>query len=234
MLTQLLVNLEEIFLTSAISALWVSFLAGILASLSPCTYPLIPITLGIVGAADVSSKLKGFLISSIFVLGICFTYTVLGIVSSLLGILLGNLFANFITFLILSVIFLILGLSLIGILPFNLPVVTPQHTKKQDALSLFIFGMVSGLAMTPCNFPVLGAILSLISLKENVAFGAIALFLFSLGYGLILIILGTFTSLIRKLPKQGNWLIIIRRLLGILLITMGIYFFIKFLILLAR
>lgn len=234
MLTQLLINLEEIFLSSGINALWVSFLAGILASLSPCTYPLIPITLGIVGAADVSSKLKGFFISSIFVLGICFTYTVLGIISSLLGIFLNNIFANFVTFLILSIILFILGFSLIGILPLNLPVITPKHTKTQDGLSLFFFGMVSGLAMTPCNFPVLGAILSLIALKENVIFAAVSLFLFSLGYGLILIILGTFTALIRKLPKQGYWLIIIRRLLGIILILVGGYFFLKFLIVLFQ
>jgi thiol:disulfide interchange protein DsbD len=234
MLTQLLVNLEEIFLSSSLNALWVSFIAGIIASLSPCTYPLIPITLGIVGAADVSSKLKGFYISSVFVLGICFTYTVLGVISSLLGIFLNNIFSNFITFLILSVILFMLGFSLIGVLPLNLPIVTPKHTKREDGLSLFIFGMVSGLAMTPCNFPVLGAILSLISLKENIIFGAVALFLFSLGYGLILIILGTFTSLIRKLPKQGYWLIIIKRISGIILIMVGGYFFLKFLMLLAR
>lgn len=229
MLTQLLLNLEDLFASSPMVGLGVSFIAGLLISLSPCIYPLIPITLGIVGAGEVSSRLKAFLMSSIFVLGICFTYTLLGIISALFGILLSDLFANPITFLVLATLFFIFGLSLIGVFHLNLPIISPKHTKKSEKLSLFIFGMVSGLAMTPCNFPVLGAILSLISLRQNILYGAIALFLFSLGYGVVLIVLGTFTSLIRKLPRQGYWLIMIKKILGCILILVGGYFIFKFL-----
>ena len=88
--------------------------------------------------------------------------------------------------------------------------------------------MISALTVAPCIFPVLGAILTLISLKGNALYGGTALFLFSLGYGLILIILGTFSSLIRKLPKQGLWLIIIKKSLGVILILVGGYFILKF------
>jgi thiol:disulfide interchange protein len=74
---------------------------------------------------------------------------------------------------------------------------------------------------------VLGAILSLIALKRDIAYGAISLFLFSLGYGTILIILGTFSSLIRKLPKQGAWLLMVKKGMGVVLIIFAGYFFLK-------
>ncbi|RKY29574.1 MAG: hypothetical protein DRP68_07155, partial [Candidatus Omnitrophota bacterium] len=76
-------------------------------------------------------------------------------------------------------------------------------------------GIVSGIAITPCVFPVVGTILGIISLKKNILYGAVNLFFSSLGYGVILLVLGTFGSLISKLPRTGNWLIIIRKCLGV-------------------
>ena len=89
--------------------------------------------------------------------------------------------------------------------------------------------MITGLVITPCIFPVLGAILTFISLKKNVIWGAINLFCFALGYGLILIVLGTFASLISKLPKVGFWNIIVKKIIGWLLIGSGMYFLLKIL-----
>ena len=232
MVRELLINLEKVFATSPILGLGVSFLAGFLVSFSPCIYPLIPITLGIVGVATSSSKVKGFLISFIFVLGISTVYTTLGIVSSLLGVLLGDLFINSITYLILAVVFMILGACHFGIIKIKIPFFTPNYQpNNKGLLSIYILGMVSGLAVIPCNFPVLGTILSLISVKANIIYGALALFLFSLGYGVILIVLGLFTGLIRKLPKQGLWLIIVNKLFSSVLIIIGIIFLIRFIVL---
>jgi len=226
----LLLELEEIFKASPFLGLGVSFLAGILVSFSPCIYPLIPITLGVVGAESASTKLKGFFISLTFVLGIAFVYTILGVISSFFGILLGTFLANPITYLVLTIIFIILGLSLLEGIKINIPFFAFNYecSEKKEFFSIFILGMVSGLAIIPCNFPVLGAILSLISLRKSVLYGGIALFLFSLGYGTILIILGTFTALIRKLPKQGLWLLITKKIFGTILVATGIYFLLKF------
>ena len=105
MLNQFLINLDQAFQSSALLGLGVSFLSGLLASFSPCIYPLIPITLGVVGAASASSRLKGFLISFVFVCGIAFVYTFLGVVSSLFGVFLGRFFINPITFLLLALLF---------------------------------------------------------------------------------------------------------------------------------
>jgi thiol:disulfide interchange protein DsbD len=230
MLERLLGSLEKVFAVSPILGLGASFLAGVLVSFSPCIYPLIPITLGISGAAASSTKLKGFFISIVFVSGVAAIYTFLGVLSSLAGTLLARFFINPVTYFILTIIFLFLGASYFGIVTLKIPVFSPQYDygAKKGFLSIFILGILSGLAIIPCNFPVLGAILSLISLKKNILYGGFALFLFSFGYGAILIFLGTFAVLIRKLPKQGLWLIIIRKSLGLIFIIIGIYFLLKF------
>jgi len=99
-------------------------------------------------------------------------------------------------------------------------------------VSVFILGAISGFTIIPCNFPVLGAILSLISLEKNVLYGGTALFLFSLGYGTILVILGTFSSLIKKLPASGPWLTIVHKFLGLIFLIMGCFFLFKLIALL--
>lgn len=276
-----LIDLEKIFNSSPLLGLGASFLAGLLVSFSPCIMPLIPITLSIVGATSASSRLRGFFISLIFVLGVATTYTILGVIASFFGIFLGKILDNFLTYSILALLFFIFGLYLtgrifgiivsiscviIGILYFFLAKISALQTitfysynnliliagflalgfvlsrgiklnflsfshnysPKATAVSVFILGLLSGLAIIPCNFPVLGAILSVISLKKDALYGAVALFLFSLGYGIILIALGTFTSLINRLPKQGFALIVIRKFLGVVLILTGMYFLSRF------
>lgn len=229
-----LIHLEKVFNSSPLLGLGASFVAGILVSFSPCILPLVPITLSIVGATSVSSRLRGFSISLIFVLGVSTVYTTLGIIASLLGVFLDKFFLNPFILLFLSAVFIFLGLSLFDIIKLRFFSFSYDYSPKKTLLSIFTLGLISGFALIPCNFPVLGSILSLISLKKDVLYGAVALFLFSLGYGVILIILGTFTSLIRRLPKTGLSLIIARRFLGVILISMGVYFFLKFISLIIR
>jgi len=229
MVNEWLINLGNFFTPSTFLGLGASFLAGILASVSPCILPLIPITLGIVGAVSASTRLRGFLISLSFVLGLSVVYTILGIVSSFFGILLGTLFVNPITYIVLAIIFFLLSAGSLGLIRVNLPLFLGcTYKAKGSLISVFILGMISAFALIPCNFPVLGAILSLISVKQSIVYGALALFLFSLGQGIPLIVLGTFTGLIQKLPKQSLWLIIIKKSLSVILALVGVYFIVRF------
>jgi len=229
MLNQWLIGLENFFTPATFLGLGASFLAGVLASFSPCMLPLIPITLGVVGAVSASTKVRGFLVSLSFVLGISVIYTALGIISAFFGVLLSTLFINPITYIILAIIFFLLSANSLGLVRINLPFsVNCTYKAKGSLVSVFILGMISAFALIPCNFPVLGAILSLISVNRSVIYGGLALFLFSIGQGILLIILGTFTGLIQKLPKQGLWLIIIKKCLSVVLALVGVYFIIKF------
>jgi len=205
-----------------------AFMGGVLVSLSPCIYPLIPITLSIIGASAISSRRRGFILSFVFVLGIATTYTILGVIFSFMGLFLGTLYSNPFLHLFLGIVLIVLALAILGVIRLPLLNLSTTYKPQRGALSVYLLGMASGLGVSPCLLPVLGAILGLISLKQNVVYGAVTLFFFSLGYGSLLIILGTFTSLICRLPKSGKWLIIIHKSLGgILLITAG-YFIINF------
>ncbi len=121
MFQEILINLDKVFNSSPLLGLGVSFIAGILASFSPCIYPMIPITLGVVGAISSASKLRSFLISFVFVLGIATLYTALGIISSLFGILIGAFLINPATYFLLGLVFLILGLSECGLIKLKIP-----------------------------------------------------------------------------------------------------------------
>ncbi|MDP8290319.1 MAG: cytochrome c biogenesis protein CcdA, partial [Candidatus Susulua stagnicola] len=121
MFNQVLVNLDKLFTPFTFLGLGISFIAGVLASLSPCILPLIPITLGIVGAVSASTKLRGFLISLSFVLGLSVIYTTLGIVSAFFGILLGTLFINPITYIVLAILFFLFSAISLGLISINLP-----------------------------------------------------------------------------------------------------------------
>jgi thiol:disulfide interchange protein DsbD len=228
MLLDILVNLETLFKNNLFLGPLISFLAGILTSFSPCIYPLIPITLSIIGATQVSSSLKSFYVSFIFVLGIATIYTFLGIIASLFGFLLEFLFINPFTYFLLFVIFLFLGLSFMEIIKINLPSFSFNYSPKKGMISIFILGTISAFAFVPCNFPVLGAILTLISFKKDVFYGGFCLFLFSLGQGALLILLGTFTFFIKKLPKKTKYFIMIKKIWGIVIIGVGILFLLKF------
>jgi len=234
MVNQVLISLEKVFVESSFLGLGISFLAGVVASFSPCIYPLIPITLGIVGVGSATTRLKGLIISSIFVLGMATIYTTLGIIASLTGKFLWSFFINPVTFIFLAAVLFFLGISTLADITINIPFFSFNYeaSKNKNLFSIFILGMVSSLGLIPCSFPVLGAILSLISLKQNILYGGSALFLFSLGFGTILIILGTFATLIKKLPKQGFWLMAIKKIVGVTLIIMGVYFLLKFITLL--
>lgn len=227
MLYDLLIQLEKSFTASPLAGLAVSFLAGVLVFFSPCILPLVPVTLGITGAVSASSRMKGLAISAVFVLGICCTYTLLGIVAAFFGILINKFLLNPVVYLLLGVLFLFLGSVTLGIVHIGLPFFSMEYNPSRRGIFLFLLGMASGLAVIPCNYPVLGAILTMISLRQNVWYGALALFLFSLGYGTMLMILGTFTALLRKLPAQGKYLLIVKRALGVILILIGLYFFYK-------
>ena len=208
-----LVELDKVMLNSPSLGLLISFFAGILTSFSPCIYPLIPITLGVVGAASSKTRTRGFILSLVFALGVSTVYVTLGILASFAGVFFGRFFVNPISYFLITIVFIVFGLHLLGLIKLNffqLPF-SNKTVSKKGLIPTFILGMVGALAIAPCNFPVLGTILSLIALRKDVFYGAAALFFFSLGYGVIIVILGTFSTLIRKLPKQGSWLIIINK-----------------------
>jgi len=204
--------------------LW-AFFGGVLVSFTPCIYPLLPITVAYIGAASVNSRLKGFTLSLIYVAGISITYVILGLVAVLTGSIFGRFSSLPLVRIIAGLIIIVFGFTLWTGQGLKLPVFKlPLLRKPGNYLSCFILGMASALVISPCTAPVLGSILVFVATKRNFIYGALLLFSFAYGMGSLLILTGTFSSILAALPKSGRWMEVIRKIYAIILIVAGIYF----------
>lgn len=203
------------------------FLGGVVLSFSPCVYPLIPVTCACIGGRADQSKIKGFFLSLIFVFGMALMYSILGVICAMTGKLFGRIAMNPATYLVVANVYLFFGLSLMGL--FDLPFLrVPLKVKigTKGIFSCLFLGMSSGLVISPCVTPILGAVLTYVATKQNVLFGASLLFVFAYGMGALLILVGTFSSILLALPKPGDWLNVVKKICGLILILCSEYFLI--------
>ncbi len=206
-----------------------AFLGGVLVSFSPCVYPLVPITLGFIGVKAGSSRLRGLILSLIYVLGLAVTYSILGLIASLTGRLFGQISTHPVSFLIIGNACIIAGLSFFDIININFAGIRLQNKIKMrgDVLSVFLLGLASGLVAGPCTTPALGTILLYATTKQNIFYGASLLFVFAYGMGFLLILAGTFSAVFINLSRSGIWLARLKKLSGFILLGIGEYFLIK-------
>ncbi len=199
------------------------YLSGVATSFTPCVYPLLPIVISYIGAqAEENFKKKIFLTLS-YVLGTALVYTILGVVASIFGVLFGQIQQSFVVNLIVGLICLIFSLSMFGF--FNLSITIPVSSKFfRGPFGGFVLGSTSGLVFSPCTTPVLGTVLTIVSTKQNVLYGAILLFFFALGLSTTVFLAGLFSGILTKLPKSGKWNLIIEKIFAfVLLIVAGYY-----------
>jgi thiol:disulfide interchange protein DsbD len=210
-------------------ALPAAFLAGILTSFTPCVYPLIPITVGIIGAKASQTRRRGFVLSLMYVLGLALVYAALGAFAALSGKLFGQISTNMWTYLIVGNLFILFGLSMFDVFSLELTFLQKWRpsTKGTGLLTALLFGGVSALIAGPCTTPVLGTLLAFVASRQNVALGFTMLFLFAFGMGFLLIVVGTFTGLLSTIPRSGAWMITIKKAFGFLMIGLGEYFILK-------
>lgn len=202
----------------------IAFFAGVLASCTPCVYPLIPASAGYITGNAQGSKLKGFLLSLAYVSGISVIYSSLGVLAALSGTIFGRFSSSPVIHLVVGVIMLLFGLSMLGVLRPYSPAARPPAFKKITYLSSFLFGIFSGLAISPCLTPVLGAILAYLATKSNLLYGWLLLCSFAYGLGLIFMIIGTCGALISGWPKPGKWMLYIKNASAGIIILSGAYF----------
>ena len=203
----------------------IAFFGGFLASLTPCVYPLIPISAGFIVGNAQHSKSRGFFLSLAYVTGIAITYSALGILAVLTGSIFGRLSSNPLVILVSGVIILFFGFFMFDLLPINfISNLKLPAFKKGNYLSALVFGLVSGLIISPCLTPILASILAYASVTKNVFYGAFLLCCFSYGMGLIFILIGTFGSALTKLPKPGKWMLVIKRIFASVIVLYGLYF----------
>ena len=193
------------------SSLFLSFLAaylgGVVISFTPCTYPLIPVTVGFIGAQSSSSRMRGFFLSLCYVAGLAIIYSILGGAAVLSGKIFGQMQTTTWTYFIMGNLCLMMGLSMLDVFSISLPV--PQklmkltgYGNKKGFLDSFFIGAVSGVVIGPCTAPALAVLLGYVAVKTNLLLGMSLLFVFAFGMGTLLIIVGTFAWVIASLPKS--------------------------------
>lgn len=221
--------IEQSIHTNAFLAFAAVFAAGVLVSFTPCVYPVIPMTLGFIGAKSAGSRWKGFSLSLVYVLGMALTYAVLGAIAALSGKLFGTVGSSPVSYFILANICLLLGLSMLGLFSFpqiNFVSASAATRSRGGYLGAFLVGLLSGLIVGPCTAPALAVILVYAGSKQNVLYGFSLLFVFGYGVGFLMILLGTFAGLLSSIPKSGKWLEIVKKSFGWLLILAAEYFLI--------
>jgi len=202
-----------------------AFLGGLFLSFSPCIYPLLPITIGIITEESLVYPRKGLVLSLVFVSGMALAYAFLGLIAALSGIYFGKISSHpWAQFLVGGVIIFFAFYALEFIkpplpnMPFN------KKLKSKTLFSVFFMGLVSALAISPCTAPVLGSILTYTASRKNILYALFLLISFAYGLGFILIIAGTFSGFLASLPKPGKWMLYLKRIMGLILLIWGLYF----------
>ena len=204
-----------------------AFFGGLLASFTPCVYPLIPISAGyIIGNAQ-NSKSRALCLSLFYVTGMAITYSFLGILAVLTGSMFGKFSSNPLVNFISGILIFIFGLFMFDLFHFNFSsnLKLPVY-KKANFAGALLLGLVSGLMITPCLTPILGAILTYLSTTKNMLYGGFLLLSFSYGLGLIFILIGTFGVSFTGLPRPGKWMVAIKQACAAIIVLTGLYFII--------
>ena len=222
---------NNIFIT-----LFLIFIAGLASVLLPCTYPLLSITVSILGTTtdEKNNKKSSVLASLLFALGVITTYTLLGAVVSVAGfafhktILFGSIGYNPIILTILVLLFLYFTFSMAGFYEIKAPsflqsAKTNAYSKKnQSVFHKYIMGLLAGIVATPCAAPIIAVILEIGFL--NPVFATLYMAVYALGFASVLFVLGTFASILTKMPKAGTWMIYVKYIFTFLMMIISFYY----------
>jgi thiol:disulfide interchange protein DsbD len=202
------------------------FLGGLALNLTPCVYPLIPITIGYFGGQSEGRTGRLFLMGLLFVLGMSVTYSVIGVVTALSGAVFGALLQNTYVIIAIAAIFIILSLSMFGVYEFKLPnaLVAKAGGAKGGLYGAFFMGLTMGIVAAPCIGPFVLGLVTYVAAKADPYYGFLLFFVLALGLGFPYLILAIFSGKIKKLPRAGEWMEAVKHIFGFILIGMAIYF----------
>lgn len=195
------------------------FIGGLALNLTPCVYPMVPITIGFF-----SKQKKSFLYSLFYFLGIVIIYSLLGTISALGGSLFGSTLQKPLVLIIVSSIIFLFSLSLFGLFTIKLPSsFSSKFSSKAGIFSSFLMGGMVGLVAAPCLGPIILSLITFVASKGEPFLGFIFFFSLSSGLGLPYLLLSFFSSSIKNLPKSGEWMVSLERFFGFALIGVSIF-----------
>jgi len=212
-------------------ALPLLFGAGVLTSLTPCVYPMIPITVGVIGGTAAGrSRRRTVLLTLTYVSGVATFYALLGLVAGLTGSLFGTVSANPWVRFATGNLLLLFGLAMLDVFPVSAPRRLTQWAGRLQGgsgPSVFLLGATSGIVAAPCGAPAFAAVLTWVSGTGSPVLGFVYLFVFSLGMTVLLVAVGLFSGTLAALPRSGPWMVWIKRIAGVVMIGVAEYYFIQ-------
>jgi cytochrome c-type biogenesis protein len=215
-------------------ALATLFAGGVLTSLTPCIYPMIPITAAVIGGQAAGGsvprrRIVGLTMS--YVLGLSLLYAALGLVAGLSGSVFGAVSTNPWTSFAMANFLLVFALMMLDLIPVPVPQRLLERAASVDGsgryLGTFAMGAASGLVAAPCGAPVMGSVLTWVSATHSAARGFVYLFVFSLGMSACLVVVGLSAGSALRLPRAGVWMLWVKRGFAIVMIGVAEYYLVN-------
>ena len=221
--------------SSPLTALPILFIAGVLTSLAPCIYPMIPITAAIVGGTAVGDvprpRSRTVFLTFTYVLGLALAYASVWLFAGLTGTLFGSVSTNPWAYFAMANLLIIAALAMLDVIPVRVPgwLLTRASTagKGGSLYGVFVMGAASGLVAAPCSAPVMAAVLTWVTATKSGVLGFVYLFVFSLGMCTILVLVGLFSGTLARLPRAGGWMVWIKRIFALIMLGVAEYYLVQ-------
>ena len=219
-------------LDSPLRAIPALFAAGLVTSVTPCIWPMIPITAGILGGAGAQQRTRRRTVAYtlLYALGLALVYALLGLLAGMTGTLFGTVSSNKWAYFAMGNLLLLAALAMLDVFPVSAPAKLVAWASKfggRSAGSVFLMGATSGLVAAPCGAPAFAAVLTFVSGTRSAGLGFLYLFVFSIGMTAVLIAVGLSAGTLAALPRAGRWMVWAKKAGGVIILGMAEYYFIK-------
>ena len=213
------------------------FAGGVLTSLTPCIYPMIPITAAIVGGSEAAvgsagrARWRPLGLTLTYVFGLALVYSALGLFAGLTGTLFGTVSTNPWLYFLMANVLILAALAMLDVVPVRVPTVLLSRASSAGTAGRYsgalVMGALSGLVAAPCSAPVMAAVLTWVSTTHSATLGFVYLFVFSLGMCTLLVVVGLSSGSLTRLPRAGIWMVWVKRLFALVMLAVAEYYLVK-------
>ena len=215
------------------------FAGGVLTSLTPCIYPMIPITAAIVGGSEATldgsaprrARWRPLGLTLTYVFGLSFVYSALGLFAGLTGTLFGTVSTNPWLYFLMANVLILAALAMLDIVPVRVPSALLSRASTAGTAGRYsgalAMGALSGLVAAPCSAPVMAAVLTWVSTTKSATLGFVYLFVFSLGMCTLLVVVGLSSGSLTRLPRAGVWMVWVKRVFAFVMLAVAEYYLVK-------
>ena len=215
-------------------ALGLLFVGGVLTSLTPCIYPMIPITAAIVGGSQKqpgANRWQPIGLSLTYALGLSMVYALLGLIAGMSGTMFGTISSNPWLYFAMANMLILAALAMLDVFTIRVPSWALAKASAAGTGGTYsgalVMGGMSGLVAAPCSAPVMAAVLTWVTTTKSAAMGFLYLFAFSLGMCTLLIAIGASSGFLARMPRAGAWMVWIKRIFALAMIGVAEYYLMK-------